>query len=589
MARLKLPLLSRRGWPWSQGKSQQQSPDEAKVKPLRPSKQLSISGPPAALCDRCSRLDLESMFTRETIEQDLGPLSGFATAYCGFCALVSEAIARAWGSEWDTRKLCDAFEDAPKLFMQSKSPLSIRAADGGGNTERPQPRLLLAVDHIPVGVEEDNAVVVNKEIARIKNRHIVAEIECIPDPDVPLSIVADTYLTRRELRAHADVELAKQWLEECGAHKHSKSEEHAHADGDDALFQDPGFRLIDVEEECLVQETDRCDYIALSYVWGAIATILQKSDDPDEKPVLLATKDNLERLSESGGLSAKKVEEAEEARIPNTVRDAMEFTRELGMKYLWVDTLCIVQDDPEDKGRLIGAMDDVYASATATLIAASGTSADAGLRGVSDRAPTPITPVKIPLPSYQGNLNLSICLPTLSQLVRGARWHTRGWTFQEQALSPRCLYFTPTELFFNCSELQCREGYALEDYDCEVELRTGPPWWTRNLRKDPDPTPYRYLGDAEGLGGMEYQAAVEDYMQKDLTYSGDVLNAFEGVFNRFSGGDRDARISIGKTQGIPPRLLYLGLLWSPSDEATKRPEITKPKEGSLPHFATWSW
>ena len=88
---------------------------------------------------------------------------------------------------------------------------------------------------------------------------------------------------------------------------------------------------------------------------------------------------------------------------------------------------------------------------------------------------------------------------------------------------------------------------------------------------------------------MEYQAAVEDYMQKDLTYSGDVLNAFEGVFNRFSGGDRDARISIGKTQGIPPRLLYLGLLWSPSDEATKRPEITKPKEGSLPHFASWSW
>ena len=573
-------LARRRGWPW-QGKSRHKSQDDARQKPHK-AKKLSTSGPVCTLCDRCSRLDLESMFTRETVEQALGPLVNFAVVGCGFCTLISDAIGYTFGEEWNTQKLCEALEEAPKLFMQSRSPMTVRTADGP--VEHPQPRLLLAIDKIPEELEQEQ-VVVNKEVTRVKDRHIIGEIECIPDLDVPLSILADTYVTRREVQSCVDADLAKEWLAECESHKHSKSQGDNHGD---YLFRNSGFRLINAEEECLVQETENRDYIALSYVWGGIPTTLHNDEGSDVKPVLLTTKDNVESLSKPGGLSSSKVEESG-ARIPNTVHDAMEFTRQLGMRYLWVDTLCIIQDDLEDKGRLIATMDDVYANASATLIAAAGTDADAGLPGVRPRFLTSQTPVKIPLPADQGFLNLSICLPSLSEQVRAAKWHTRGWTFQEQALSRRCLYFTPTELYFSCSGAQLREGYAVEEQECQVEIRTGPPWWTRNLRRDPDPGPYRYLGDGRHLGGMEYQDAVQDYMRKDLTYGDDILNAFEGVFNKFSGGDKDARLSIKKTQGIPAHLLYLGLLWFPLEEATKRPDITKPKEGALPHFSSWSW
>lgn len=571
-----LGMALRRGW------SRYKSRDEDSWRRGYGPRKLSTSGPACALCGRCSRLDLESMFTRETIEQALGPLSDFAAPDCGFCALISDAVGATLGPGWSTPTLLEALCESPRLFMQSRSPLTVKSA--GRPVEHPQPRLLLAVDRVPAELEEERAVV-NKEVARVKDRHIIGEIECVPDVDVPLSILSDTYVTRREVQPCVDAGLAKEWLAECEAHKHSKSEGDTRGD---YLFQSPGFRLIDVEEECLVQVTERRNYVALSYVWGAIPTILQPQEDSDAKPVLLTTIDNVDSLSEPGGLSAAKVE-ASGARIPNTVRDAMDFTCQLGMKYLWVDTLCIVQDDPEDKGRLIAAMDDVYAGASATLIAASGTDADAGLPGVRPRSVDSQAPTKIAVPADQGFLNLSICLPSLSEQVRAAKWHTRGWTFQEQALSRRCLYFTPTELFFNCNGAQLREGYAVEEQDCEVEMRTGPPWWTRNLRRDPDPGPYRYLGDAGALGGMEYQGAVRDYMRKDLTYGDDILNAFEGVFNKFSGADREARLSIQQTQGIPPHLLYLGLLWFPSDQATKRPEITKPEEGALPHFSSWSW
>ena len=89
------------------------------------------------------------------------------------------------------------------------------------------------------------------------------------------------------------------------------------------------------------------------------------------------------------------------------------------------------------------------------------------------------------------------------------------------------------------------------------------------------------------MGGEEYLAAVQDYMRRGLSYEEDVLNAFEGVFNRFSG-DRKARLDIKKAQGIPAKLLYLGLLWFPT-EATKRAAIKNPKDGALPHFSSWSW
>ncbi len=70
--------------------------------------------------------------------------------------------------------------------------------------------------------------------------------------------------------------------------------------------------------------------------------------------------------------------------------DAIKFTEMIGERYLWVDRLCIVQDDFEAKHAQIHNMGPIYANAYFTKVAALGTSADYGLRGIRGISPAKI-------------------------------------------------------------------------------------------------------------------------------------------------------------------------------------------------------
>ena len=112
-------------------------------------------------------------------------------------------------------------------------------------------------------------------------------------------------------------------------------------------------RLIDVQKRQIVSYPGGgCDYVALSYVWGGIAQKwLKLGDDIGE--------------------------------LPKTLEDAIFFTKTLDKQYLWVDSLCIDQSDKEDKARQIDRMWSIYRGAYVTVIALSGTSAEAGLSSIS--------------------------------------------------------------------------------------------------------------------------------------------------------------------------------------------------------------
>ncbi|RYP42707.1 hypothetical protein DL767_000076 [Monosporascus sp. MG133] len=537
------------------------------------------------LCNTCDRLDLEEMLCYEVNEQFVGCLSDYKDPDCPFCDLISKSICLAWGAGWNSARLCLTTSSPPKLFIQSRSPLSVKAS---GRTEHPQPRLLLAIDQKPPSFQHNRAPL--REIDRVKDRFIIAEIESLPDDSAPSAPKEMHFLPRREVGDRINIRLVKYWLEECKKHKHSKK---SVGKGNDLFQRKHGFRLIDVIDECLVQRTERCDYVALSYVWGRIPTILFPGDNAEITPILLTIRENVKDLGVPKALSQSRQASLKSGRIPRTVRDAIELTRMIGIRYLWVDTLCIVQDDQEDKSGLIGSMDDVYDTATLTIIAAAGSDADAGLRGISPRTGRLIEPAKITNASDGTTLNLSICLPSLCEEVRRSTWDTRGWTFQEQCLSQRCLYFTPEETFFNCIEVQWREGYNYQEQrfkDFDVEVRTGPPWWSMKLRRDLDPTPYHYLGDvSKGLDIQNYHRAVQTYSRKNLTFPQDVLNAFEGIFNRFKRPGDTSELSIRQTQGIPAHFLFQGILWFPSDDSQKR--FCKPSQpgGLSEQFSTWSW
>lgn len=158
-----------------------------------------------------------------------------------------------------------------------------------------------------------------------------------------------------------DAAMLANWLSMCeGEHKHiSKVMDLGYTPNSIA----PHFRLIDVDEERIAQKSEPCKYLALSYVWGVSSQTFQ------------STRANITHLEELGGLKTFEKE------LPRTIIDAISLVRALGERYLWVDRLCIVQDDLESKMESIQHMDMIYAKSSLTIIAASNTSVHDGLPG----------------------------------------------------------------------------------------------------------------------------------------------------------------------------------------------------------------
>ena len=193
----------------------------------------------------------------------------------------------------------------------------------------------------------------------------------------------------------------QRWLGQC---------ESQHADTcpptDSKLSGDrPGnLRVVDLIEKCLVKIPWQQRYAALSYTWGSCT------------PPKLYMKD-LSLLSTPGSLLNLR------ERMPRTIRDAMVLVTEVGLRFLWFDSLCLMQDSPADLKKGIMNMDAVYESAWFTIIAAQGSGADAGLPGVT-QFPREIDQDCLKLKDGFGILRAS----SLDHYLNRSTYASRGWT-----------------------------------------------------------------------------------------------------------------------------------------------------------------
>src|SRR2546421_8706447 len=143
-----------------------------------------------------------------------------------------------------------------------------------------------------------------------------------------------------------DVRLLRSWPSRC-------SQQHGNTCAPHPLTINFGLRVINVKRRCVVKAPRACRYLALSYVWG------------NAKQLVLEQK-TYARLMSDGGLADSCQD------IPQTIKDAMLLCEMLQEPYLWVDAMCIKQDDDVDMSRQIANMDAVYGSATLTIVAAAG-------------------------------------------------------------------------------------------------------------------------------------------------------------------------------------------------------------------------
>jgi len=160
------------------------------------------------------------------------------------------------------------------------------------------------------------------------------------------------------------------------------------------------------------------------------------------------TKSNMAALKATGSLANNSL-------ICRTVRDAIQVTKSLGIPYLWVDSLCIVQDDPHTLQTHLRAMGSIYESAYVTIVAAEGGDSSFGLRGmsVSERSPK-LTNHELRLPCHT---LLADPLEEQVPILHRSVWDSRGWTFQEYLFSRRLLIFNG-RVHWSCATDRWVEG-----------------------------------------------------------------------------------------------------------------------------------
>jgi hypothetical protein len=169
----------------------------------------------------------------------------------------------------------------------------------------------------------------------------------------------------RVVQPHIDPSLVKKWVKLCETHHEGTCT----VKGSLIRTSDDNvgvkvLRLIDVEEWCIVEAVPGVRYLALSYVWGQVV------------PSFRLERHNLAELSIKGALIRLR------DKLPKTITDALDLVLLIGERYLWSDSLCLIQDDEKDMLDGISHMDLVYQHAVLTIIAAHGEDANAGLPGV---------------------------------------------------------------------------------------------------------------------------------------------------------------------------------------------------------------
>ncbi|KAK4168150.1 heterokaryon incompatibility protein 6 [Cladorrhinum sp. PSN259] len=413
---------------------------------------------------------------------------------------------------------------------------------------------------------------------------------------------AAKYISSRPPRAapmsDESIEQVRNWLRTC---------KETHGDACRPPPSGPGrlpARLIDVSDgdNLKICETGgsngELEYAALSYCWGG----------PQEFQTETASLTHRE-----AGFSV--------ADLPQTIQDAVKLTQRIGLQYLWVDSLCIIQDDAADKLREVTRMADIYKNACITISAARADKATEGFLKDRSHPTTKLWKQLVPFPYHLPDLPETSSgdepLPTLGEAMklprphRGTLWiHTqssglatavkepvnrRAWCLQEQVLSPRLLSygFWPT---WRCNKLLASDGgYFARDDD--TTLASYQRFTNAMLNSQ-----QQHAGQKQDIFRTAqlletWRSFVEDYSRRTLSIQSDKLPAIAGIareMNRMTGLSYVA--GLWKENLLQDLMWYTGKGqdWLVRPGARQQSEQEEEKEEKqamqpVPVLPTWSW
>lgn len=317
--------------------------------------------------------------------------------------------------------------------------------------------------------------------------------------------------------------------------------------------------VLDLTGMCIRRATPDCRYIALSYVWGLA-------------PFTRLLSNNLNAFAEEGSLQRIK--------MPRTIQDAIIVTQNLGERFLWIDALCIIQDDPVAKLHQITQMDKIFNRAALTIASVAGEDVHSGLCGVGRGSRNRVAQH---IEVIRGHEFVVMNAP-LPVLLERSKWHNRGWTYQEFMLSKRFLLFTADQAYFLCNLQSCSEEHHLL-WSGQRPMLEPPLPGTKEAWKHP----LWAIDEGHNINSTRnfrfpenyftYQKLVASFTRRHFTHEGDALKALTGILAAMVKFRPDKYIC-----GLPTNLLEWALMWVPRGEIQPR---GRSETGRA--FPSWSW
>jgi len=326
--------------------------------------------------------------------------------------------------------------------------------------------------------------------------------------------------------------LAKSWLKDC-ENNHKSC---VHSQAPNKLFRPTRLLSVGDASPCLcltssLPSAETMRYAALSHCWGDLNDLI--------------------RLTKANLIDFQR--EIPPAALCKTFRHAIETTKALGLHFLWIDSICIIQDDAADWATEASLMCEVYSCCTISIAASSAVDGNGGCFFSRDPGRRWIQPIKV----IRDNSPAEFVLLNTGfekQRIEDTPLSTRAWALQGNVLAPRTLHFSSSQIYWECREKEACETLPRGYFQTSI-LKHMLPW----------------------------HVIVENYSLRSLTYPEDKLPALAGLAMKAHQETKGTYVA-----GLWLETLTWDLWWNVRRFMN---EYQKPKysSGPLNLAPSWSW
>ncbi|KAF2111648.1 heterokaryon incompatibility protein-domain-containing protein [Lophiotrema nucula] len=458
--------------------------------------------------------------------QSIQELKSAAEEDCPICSIILRSVDRCLAA------FAEAEKDEQYIYYRD-----LRGSD------RPDFRLWLCKRRDGC----DGFMVLSKAAGGKEKAYLLAGVGFCVEDDDPLSSLIVGRCIHEDPVGERTISRAVAWVRAC---------DDSHPGRCKAEETELPLRVLDVDgssDNIRLHETtgETARYIALSHVWG-------------ENRHFITTKQNIAAHKE--GIVLQE--------LPKTFQDAVSMTRKLGVRYLWIDSLCIRQDDGPDWERQSATMASIYANAYIT-IAATGSSDDS--KGfLTPRSVPQYTQFDCTKEGVTGTVQAFLIKPVhaanayIHSSLGDEPLSGRGWALQERVLAARTLHFASDQMFFECyKHFLGEDGFKIGGRYHTVYDDAKP------KRGEEDDTQL----SRQFRGPDLWYELLYAYWPRNLTNGSDKLPAVSGIARTFETLTGDQYVA-----GLWRSQIIEGLIWQAM--GTHSGKTKAPSEYRAP---SWSW